>query len=431
MAARGKARSAGIVPRTVSLSIDAIAAGGDGVARNDGLVVFVPRTAPGDVITASIAGKGHFARGTLRTIQRPSPDRTDPPCPHYTRENCGGCQIQHMKYSSQIAAKQRIIVDAMTRIGKREITLPDIVSSADEWRYRTKLTLAMRRRPGGWVAGLHPYDDPGRVFAVADCPITDRRVVATWREILSASEFFPNESALRGSVRWTEDGPTFVLNGGRRWTAHSAFFEAVPNLSALYWEAEESPRVLLGDRRVLPSPAASFAQVNPTVANMVRRFVLDAVVSLHPAHVIDAYSGAGDLAAELAALGVTVTAIELDPDAARWAEQRLAPPSRSVAGRVEQVLPRLAAADVVVLNPPRSGVHADVTQYLENSRVARGIAYVSCDPATLARDVARLPSYEITDVRAFDMFPQTAHVETVCILALNERGTRSSDEISG
>ena len=187
--------------RTVSLSIDAIAAGGDGVARNDGLVVFVPRTAPGDVITASIAGKGHFARGTLRSIQRPSPDRIDPPCPHYTRENCGGCQIQHIQYSSQLAAKQRIIIDAMARIGKREIAPPEMVASANEWRYRTKLTLAMSRRTGGWIAGLHPYDDPGRIFALADCPITDRRVVSTWREVLAASEFFPNAASLRGRVR--------------------------------------------------------------------------------------------------------------------------------------------------------------------------------------------------------------------------------------
>lgn len=412
--------------RTVSLSIDAIAAGGDGVARNDGLVVFVPRTAPGDLITASIAGKGHFARGTLRTIQRPSPDRTDPACPHYTRENCGGCQIQHMQYAAQLVAKQRIIVDAMARIGKREIVAPDVVPSAEEWRYRTKLTLSMRRRPGGWVAGLHPYDDPGRVFALADCPITDRRVVSTWREILAASTSFPNESSLRGSVRWTADGPTFVLIGGRRWSAHSEFFEAVPTLAALYWEPDEAPRVLLGDRRILPSPAASFAQVNPAVAGMVREFVRDAVMSFQPNHVIDAYSGAGDLAADLVACGVTVTAIELDPDAARWAEQRLPPPSRSIAGKVEQVIPRLAAADVVVLNPPRSGVHADVAQHLEDSHSVRAIVYVSCDPATLARDVARLPAYDIQTVRGFDMFPQTAHVETVCVLTLNGRATRSA-----
>lgn len=402
--------------RTVSLAIDAIAAGGDGVARSEGLVVFVPRTAPGDVITASIAGKGHFARGGLRTILRPSPDRIDPPCPHYTRERCGGCQIQHMQYSSQLAAKQRIITDAMTRIGKREIEPPDVVPSANEWRYRTKLTLALRRRPGGWIAGLHPYDDPGRVFALADCPITDRRVVSTWREILTASEFLPGAASLRGSVRWASDGPSFVLMGGTRWSDHPRFFEAVPTLSALYWEPAESARQLLGDRRISPTPAASFAQVNPAVADMLREYVFECVMSFGPARVIDAYSGAGELAAALATSGVTVTAIELDPDAARWAEQQLPPPSRSIAGRVEEVLPRVTGAEVVVVNPPRSGVHVNVTEYLEHSQTVRAIIYVSCDPATLARDIARLPSYAIQSVRAFDMFPQTAHVETVCVL---------------
>lgn len=406
--------------RTVSLAIEAIAAGGDGVARSDGLVVFVPRTAPGDMITASISGKGHFARGSLRTILRPSSDRIDPPCPHYTSERCGGCQIQHMQYASQLVAKQRIIRDAVMRIGKREIDAPEVVPSANEWRYRTKLTLAMRRRSGGWIAGLHPYDDPGHVFALADCPITDRRVVSTWREVLDASAYFPNAPSLRGSVRWTVDGPIFVLMGGTRWSDHARFFDAVPTLSALYWEPEEAARKLLGDRRSAPSPAASFAQVNPVVAGVLRDYVLERVMTFTPERVIDAYSGAGDLAAALASRGVTVTAIELDPDAARWAEQHLPPPSRSIAGRVEEILPRVAEhGDVIVLNPPRSGLHADVTEFLENAPVARAIVYVSCDPATLARDISRLPSYGIQTVRAFDMFPQTAHVETVCVLTPN------------
>ena len=413
--------------RTVSLTIDTIAAGGDGVARNEGLVVFVPRSAPGDVITASVSGKGHFARGSLRTILRPSPARIEPPCPHYTRERCGGCQIQHMQYAAQIDAKQRIITDAMARIGKREIASPDVVPSADEWRYRTKLTLAMRRRSGGWIAGLHPYDDPGRVFALSDCPITDRRVVAAWREVMHASEFFPDAASLRGSVRWTDEGPTFVLTGAARWSDHARFFEAVPTLAALYWESEGAPRKLLGDRRVRATPAASFAQVNPVVAAVLREYVLGIVRSFDPASVIDAYSGAGDLAVNLATTGISVVAIELDRDAALWAEQRLAPPSRSMVGRVEEILPRLTPAEVVVVNPPRSGLHADVTEALAEMSDIRAIVYVSCDPATLARDVARLPGYSIQSIRAFDMFPQTSHVETVCVLTpARSTGTAAS-----
>jgi len=133
----------------VSLEIESIAAGGDGVGRNNGLVVFVPRTAPGDLVTARISGKGTFARGSLRAIARSSPERIDPPCPHYTRDRCGGCQLQHMSYAAQLKSKQRIIRDAIERIGKRAIDEPEIRPSREEWRYRTKLTLAMRRNSTG------------------------------------------------------------------------------------------------------------------------------------------------------------------------------------------------------------------------------------------------------------------------------------------
>src|SRR5512141_2488248 len=105
--------------QVVSLEIESIAAGGDGVGRNGGLVVFVPRTAPGELVTARISGKGTFARGSLRTIARPSDERIEPPCFHYNRDRCGGCQIQHITYSAQLRAKRRIIKDAVERIGKR------------------------------------------------------------------------------------------------------------------------------------------------------------------------------------------------------------------------------------------------------------------------------------------------------------------------
>src|SRR4030081_812943 len=161
----------------VSVSIESIAAGGDGVGRKEGLVVFVPRTAPGDLVTAKISGRGHFARGSLGTIVTPSAVRIDPPCLHYTRDKCGGCQLQHMTHESQLAAKQTIIRDSFQRIGKRVVDAPPIEHSPKEWRYRTKLPLAMRRRGSRWIAGLHPYDDASRIFPLTDCPITDRRVV--------------------------------------------------------------------------------------------------------------------------------------------------------------------------------------------------------------------------------------------------------------
>ena len=405
-----------VAARTISLAIDGIAAGGDGVGRSEGLVVFVPRTAPGDVVTATIAGKGHFARGTLRSITRPSPVRIEPPCEHYRRERCGGCQIQHMTYESQLAAKQRMIADAIRRIGKRDVEPPPITASPEEWRYRVKLTLAMRRRGDGWIAGLHPYDDPGRVFALADCPITDRRVVTAWREILAASGFFPDVPALRGSVRWTAEGAVFTLEGARQWRWAHEFVDAVPSLAAVYWEPAEGERRIVADRRSERTPAASFAQVNPAVASLLAAHVEREVMAYAPTTAIDAYSGAGGLSETLASCGVTATAIELDADAARYAAGRLPAPSRSIAGRVEDVLADVPQADVVVVNPPRAGLHERVPALLAREPLPRAIVYVSCDPATLARDLARLPMFRIARLHAFDMFPQTAHVETVCTL---------------
>jgi 23S rRNA (uracil1939-C5)-methyltransferase len=402
----------------VSVQIESIAAGGDGVGRTNGLVVFVPRTAPGDVVTAQISGKGHFARGALRRIVTPSAVRIEPPCPHYTKDKCGGCQLQHMTYDSQLAAKQLIDRDSLQRIGKRNAGAPAIERSPKEWRYRTKLTLAMRRRGVRWVAGLHPYDDPVRVFPLADCPITDRRVVAAWHEVMQADAYFPDGKELRGSVRITSGGPTFVMMGGQSWGAREQFTAAVPSISAVWWEpAEEKPRRLLYDKRSDRAPSASFAQVNAEMAEILREYVLKLARSYKPESAVDAYSGAGHTAVALAGEGIGVTAIELDADASEWSASRLTGSSRAIRGRVEDELPAVLPADLVILNPPRAGVDARVTATLEAEAARlRGVIYISCNPATLARDLARLPAFRIESLHAFDMFPQTAHVETVCEL---------------
>ena len=405
----------------ISVEIESIAAGGDGVGRSNGLVVFVPRTAPGELVTARISGKGSFARGSLGTIARSSEDRVDPPCPHYTIDRCGGCQIQHLAYSAQLRAKRRIVRDAIERIGKRVVDVAEIERSESEWRYRSKLTLAMRRlATGEWVAGLHQFDNPAKIFALNDCPITDRKVVTAWREILASSRFFPGVAALRGSVRITDDGPIFVMIGSMRWTSSDPFFDAVKSFAAVWWENDEGSRKLVGDRRPsrsLQPPAASFSQVNPEVAVKLRKHVLATVWRYSPEKIVDAYSGAGDTAIAFAERGARVTAIELDSDSARWCGQHLPEGSISLRARVEEALPKVLPADAVILNPPRAGTDSRVTDILEQQAVKpRVIAYISCNPATLARDISRLPGYRVASVVPFDMFPQTAHVETVCEL---------------
>ena len=407
-----------------TVAIDSIAAGGDGVGRSEGLVVFIPRTAPGDLVTAQVSGKGRFARGMVRSVVTPSSVRIEPSCPHYTRDKCGGCQLQHMNYDAQLIAKQVIIRDSLQRIGKRPIEAPEVERSPKEWRYRTKLTLTMRRRGERWIAGLHPYDDPSRIFALADCPITDSRVVAVWREIMNADAHLPDAPELRGSVRITGGDATFVLIGGRRWSAWKSFAEAVPSLAALWWEPVAEPRRLVFDKRSDRAPSASFAQVNAEMAEILRDYVVNHAMTYEPSSVVDAYSGAGHTAIELARQGVAVTAIELDRDASQWSAARLSAPSRAIAARVEDALPGVLPAEVIILNPPRAGVDDRVTSTLElEVDHMRAVIYVSCNPATLARDLSRLPSFVIESVRGFDMFPQTAHVETVCVL---RPATRSS-----
>jgi 23S rRNA (uracil1939-C5)-methyltransferase len=186
----------------------------------------------------------------------------------------------------------------------------------------------------------------------------------------------------------------------------------------LWWEPEdEGLRRKLYDRRSDRSPSASFAQVNAEVAAELRGFVVSRITSLATLTAVDAYSGAGHTAIALADFGIVVTAIELDADAAEWAGQHLSPPSRAVHGRVEDALPAHLPADIVILNPPRAGLDVRVTEILQaHAATTRRLIYISCNPATLARDVSRLPGFRIESLHAFDMFPQTAHVETVCEL---------------
>lgn len=399
----------------VQLEVASLAAGGDGVSRHDGLVVFTPRVAPGDLVEADVRVEGRVGRGTLARVVRPGAARVDPACAHYAApDRCGGCQLQQVEIGAQREAKRRMVADAFARIAKRAVEPPPIHAGAP-WRYRRALTLAIRRRDGRTWAGLRAFDDPEAVFALDDCLITDARVVGAWRAILAAAAHLPEGPRLRGTVRWLDDRPLLVLEGGTDWPGLPAFLDAVPTLAAVWWQADGKRRRLVADRRPAGVPGASFAQVNAEVAERMQADVVARTLAHAPAQVVDAYSGGGDTAAALAAQGVRVTAVELDEEATAWAASRLAPPSRAIAARVEDVLARLLPADVVLLNPPRAGVDARVTAALAQ-RPPRAIVYVSCDPATLARDVARLPGWRVASLACYDMFPQTAHVETVCEL---------------
>ena len=404
--------------------VDSIAAGGDGVARHDGMAVFIPRTAPGDLVDATLELHGRFARGSVVSLVEPSSSRVTPPCHHYTRDRCGGCQLQHMTYESQLRAKSTIVRDALQRIGKREAPSVNVVPSPAPWGYRTKLTLALRWSGDRWIAGLHRFDDPNAVFQLEQCPITDDRVVQIWRRIIAASSLLPRSRRLRGGVRLTGDGASFLLEGGTQWPRAHELPDRVPELTTVWWQPQGGRRRLVVDRRTAAaggpgdttSPDASFAQVNTAAAELVHAHVIALAMSHAPATLIDGYAGAGATAIALAERGVRVTAIELDSAAGRWVAAHLPSGSRSVVARVEDALDEALPADVVIVNPPRAGVDERVTSTLQAARAPRAIVYVSCNPATLARDVLRMPRYRMASLMSFDMFPQTAHVETVCEL---------------
>jgi len=404
----------------VDVTIDAIAAGGDGIGRDNGVVIFVPRTAPGDVVRVQIDSRKRFARGAIEEILTPSPKRIDAVCYHYRVDRCGACQLQHVTYDGQLEAKRGIIRDAVARIGKRPIDLPDVEASDKQWGYRRKLTLAMRRSKGEWRIGLHPYGDPVGVFQLSDCPITDERVMKVWRQVMEARQHFPPADELRASVRLLDDSgdASVVMEGGHEWPNRLAFFEAVPGAVALWWRPVHRARTLVAERGGQRPPAsASFEQINSAVGRALHSYVLDRTRAHRPAFVIDAYAGAGATAVPLAKDGVRVLAIESDREAVAQCAAQLPVGSSAVVALVEDVIADELPADVVLINPPRTGIHERVAAALDAVvRAPRAVIYVSCDPATLARDLARMPRYRIASIRGFDMFPQTAHVETVCEL---------------
>ncbi len=419
---------------TEVVTITGIAAGGDGVGRlADGRAVFVPRTVPGDAVRlrdGSVKLQKTFARAQPGELVTPGGARVAPPCPHYVNDRCGGCQLQHLAYDAQLAAKRAIVGDALRRIGKLDVPDPDIVEAIDEWRYRAKLSLAVKTgRTGLKTVGLHPHDHPGDVFALLDCHITDPRLMALWRELkphLGGERFPPRLSRI--TLRLDREGRRHVIaeSPGQPWLDAEALRAALPGGETVvfWWQPTDgAARVMAGGQGGEAGspksayPATAFEQVNPEMGLVARRWAVEGLGEIAGLTVWDLYGGVGDTAALLAERGAQVVCVDADETAIDWARRRHAGrPIRFVAGRAEDVLPTLPEPHAAVLNPPRGGLHWDVSLRLTARPVER-VVYLSRDPATLARDLHRLSvNYRLAAVRAFDLFPQTAHVETVAVL---------------
>jgi len=407
------------------VTITGIAAGGDGVGRlADGRAVFVPRAAPGERVRLKADGltlHKSFARGELETVLEPVAARVTPPCPHYTQDRCGGCQLQHLAYDVQLAAKRAIVGDALRRIGKMEVADPDIVEAVEEWRYSTKVAMAVKSvgRSDSRTVGLHPYDSSGTVFALVDCQIADFRLMTLWRELRKHLALLPAKCT-QLTLRLDREGRRHVLaeSAGEPWLAATELRAALSDGEHVvcWWQpAEGAARVIAGPATGFPPTA--FEPVNPEMAMLARRWAVEQLGDVAGRAVWDLYGGIGDTAALLAERGAAVVSVDADEKAIAWARTRGLPGAvRLVAGKAEDLLPSLARPDAAIVSPPRDGLHWDVTLRLTGEPVRR-LVYVSRDAATLARDLSRLSvNYGVAAVRAFDLFPQTAQVETVVVL---------------
>jgi 23S rRNA (uracil1939-C5)-methyltransferase len=237
---------------------------------------------------------------------------------------------------------------------------------------------------------------------------------------MAHADLLPDAEELRGAVRAMDSTLSFVLTGAWQWKASPAFLAACPDFAFVQW-IDESGRAHVLREPAVPAAPAAFEQVNAPVSELLHDHVVALVRQGRPRRVIDAYAGRGVTARALADEVPEIIAIELDAAAVRLARHTLGEAAIVVEGRVEDVLPRRLPADAVVLNPPRAGVDPRVAAALESAKPRpQRIVYVSCEPGTMARDLTRLPSYRIASVQPFDMFPQTAHVETVCELVPDE-----------
>ncbi len=414
----------------VDVRVRAIASNGSGVADlPDGRVVFIPRTAPGDHARVRLGKvKRKWAQASLVELLEHAPNRIDAPCPLY--HACGGCTLQHLPYEDQLAWKSAFVADALKRIGGLEVDPPNVLPSPEVFGYRNRVSYSLRRLRGGRVvAGFHALERPGHVIDVAgECMLPEASLRTAWTALREGwgggARHLPPGGRLRLTLRSAEDRVALVVDGGSSGWSASALAESVPALGAIWHRPSGATRATLvrGSEVVEQggSDAArwvgdSFLQVNTALGHALRDFVLRRAEGA--SRVVDAYCGVGAYARELARRGAEVTAIEVDPAACSAAKHDAPDKLDIVQGRVEQRLAAVLPTELLILNPPRAGLHDSVPDVIRSAAPDR-VIYVSCDPATLARDVARLTdTYTLVEIQAFDLFPQTAHVETVAVLA--------------
>jgi 23S rRNA (uracil1939-C5)-methyltransferase len=415
------------------LTIEAIVAGGDGLARAaDGRVVFVPRTAPGERVEVEYTQEHRqWARGRLSRILEPAPGRREPPCPHYA--DCGGCQLQHLDYGAQLEAKANIVADALRRLGGLEASAPEVVASALEFGYRNRVTFLLRREGTEIAAGYRVFPDPASVVDIHACPLAEPPINEVWASLRAVwgplAERLPRGSELRLTLRSTTEGEVgLAIEGGEGDGEPDDLLDGVEGLASIWrldrkgdadWYVGKATLADAWGDHTLRIAGTTFVQVNRDAAAKLEAYVGEQVGEPSGMRIADVYCGFGHRALRLAWAGARVVGIDSDRHAiamAAAAAAESAAPARFIAAPAEVALIHELPTQLVILNPPRRGIEKQVGEALRRKPPAR-IIYVSCDPATLARDLKALSgTFRVAACRAFDMFPQTAHVEAVVTL---------------
>jgi 23S rRNA (uracil1939-C5)-methyltransferase len=442
----------------LSLTIDDLAFGGEGVGRADGYVVFVPGGLPGDRLQVRLVQvRSRFGRGIIETVLEPSPQRVEAPCPYFGR--CGGCRLQHVAYPAQLAFKSKQVADALERLGGlRDVPLRPIIGAEETFGYRNKMEFTVARAKGAMVVGLHETERYDSVLDIERCLLQSDRMNGLLAEAraffaergLTVYEQDTGEGLLRFLMlregKHTGELMTNVVTSApavselaplaQRLQARDAGTTSVvmnvnPKKASVAVGVEEH---LLGGRDHIREgvggltfrvSANSFFQTNTRQAERLFDLVVESTGLTGTETVLDLYSGTGAISLLLARRARWVYGVELAPaavdDAGANATANGITNCTFVSGEVRFVLPALIAkgvtAEVVVADPPRAGFHPKALHALITLG-ARRIVYVSCNPTTLARDLGELVrgGYRLEWVQPVDMFPHTPHIEAVARL---------------
>lgn len=377
----------------MEVEVERILPGGMGLAHAGGKTVFVSLAAPGDRLRVRVEREqGNVLFASIAEILTPSPVRVEPPCPYFGR--CGGCDFQQLTYEAQLDAKAEMIRDCLHRIARLE-NVPEfaVTASPDTWRYRMRATWQIDREQraiGYYERGSR------RVCDVVDCAVL-RPGLQERLERVRATEWraFPQELQHLDVVAG-ENGVSFA---------------------PAFAEFETLPLSLTVRGEVYHYNAETFFQINPSLLGALIDFASSDAAG---ESALDLYSGVGLFTLPLARLFERVVAVEANAAAARFARRNLQDADLSNASVITATVTdwfrsaSLDEVDFVLLDPPRAGAESAVVNGILRLKASR-VCYVSCDPATLARDLKKLVAggYFVHSLNAFDLFPQTHHVETV------------------